>query len=602
MLPPTANAGADQSIPMPTTVSLSGTGSDTDGSISTYSWSQNSGETVSLTNASSSTATFESPVIIGGDTLVFTLTVTDNDGASAKDSVTINIASSSSIVDKISEITFSDANLSNCLSAAAATNNWQLINEVTELDCASSGIITLDGIENLTSLTELTLTDNQIIDITPIANLTGLTILGINVNQIVDISPVANLSALTMLLVGVNQITDIGPVANLTALTFLQVGENQITDISPVTNLNALTFLGFSANQVVDISPVANLITLKTLKINNNKIIDVSPLAGLNALAQLNLDNNQIIDITILLNILAPVTINLAGNENIPCPDLDSLDASFGEGIVARPSSCVASQVGDDILTGVFVDSPVEGLQWISGNMAGTTDVNGVFNYISGATVQFYVGDILIGEALGNSVIIPIDLVADAQDINHTTVINIVRFLMTLDDDNDAANGIKIVQAISDLALGVSVDFTQSTADFTGSGHIQTLISTFTAVTEAGPHALFSVLDALNHSENSIKDLLAGAYSGTFSGDNSGTWTGTLTTSGVLSGTATSSEVVSFLGTVSTNGSGTTDFKTSGGVSDGTTFSGTFNPNGNAFGTWNYFGEESGTWVGSKSN
>lgn len=57
---PTANAGTDQSITLPTTVSLSGTGTDTDGSVSTYSWSQTSGEIVSLTNASSSTATFES--------------------------------------------------------------------------------------------------------------------------------------------------------------------------------------------------------------------------------------------------------------------------------------------------------------------------------------------------------------------------------------------------------------------------------------------------------------------------------------------------------------------------------------------------------------
>jgi hypothetical protein len=275
---------------------------------------------------------------------------------------------------------------------------------------------------------------------------------------------------------------------------------------------------------------------------------------------------------------------------------------SGSEAEISQKDQAPITNPGSETLTGVFVDSPVEGLQWISGNMSGITDVTGAFEYISGATVQFYVGDILIGEATGNSIIIPLDLVVGAEDINNTTAINIVRFLLTLDDDNDASNGIKILQASSDLALGASIDFTQSTPDFTGSGNVQSLISTFTSVTEAGPRALVSVFDALSHAENTMKDLLTGTYSGTFSGDNSGTWIGTLTTSGILSGTATSAEVVTFLGVVSTNGSGDTDFTTSGGVSDGTTFSGKFNPDGDASGTWSYFGEESGTWVGVKSN
>jgi hypothetical protein len=534
--------------------------------------------------------------------LIFTLTVTDNDAASAEDSVTIDIASGSLSGDLISEITFSDTNLSNCLSDVAATNNWQFINEVTELSCVGNSIITLNGIENLTSLTDLNLGANQVVDIGLLADLTELTTLFLGFNQITDITPIANLIGLTSLEVIGNQITDISTVATLIELTIIMAGGNQITDISPVANLTALTFLGFSANQIVDISSVGKLTALTTLNINDNKIVDVSPLADLNALTLLNLENNQIIDISILLNILNPTTISLGGNDNITCLDLDSLVASFGEGIVSRPTSCVATQLGDEILTGVFVDSPVKGLRWISGSRFGMTDITGAFNYISGATVEFYVGDILIGEALGNSVIIPIDLVADAQDINNTTVINIVRFLMTLDDDNDVSNGIKIIQAISDLALGASIDFTQSTTDFNGSGDVQTLISTLTSETAAGPRVLFSVSDALSHSEESISNLLAGTYSGTFSGDNSGTWTGTLTTSGVLSGIATSAEVVSFLGAVSTNGNGSTDFTTSGGVSDGTTFTGIFNPNGNASGTWNYFGEESGTWSGAKSN
>jgi hypothetical protein len=262
----------------------------------------------------------------------------------------------------------------------------------------------------------------------------------------------------------------------------------------------------------------------------------------------------------------------------------------------------IVAQAGPNTLTGVFVDSPVDGLRWVSDNMSGTTDITGEFQYISGAMVEFYVGDILIGEAVGNSVIIPIDLVVGALDINNTTAINIVRFLLTLDDDNDPSNGIKILQASSDLAVGASIDFAQSTTDFTGSANVQALTTSLTSVTQAGPRALVSVVDALIHSEDSIKDLLAGTYTGTFSGDNSGTWVGTLTRAGVLSGTATSAEVVTFAGVVSTTGNGDTDFTTSGGVSDGTKFFGKFNVDGTATGTWDFFGAESGTWAGTKSN
>lgn len=661
-LQPTANAGLDQTVKEQTRVTLSGSGTDTDGSISTYNWVQTSGEIVSLTNASSSTSTFESPDILGGETLIFTLTVTDNDGATAEDSVTITLALDS----LISEIIFSDANLSNCLSDSAALNNWQFANEVTELDCDGYNIITLDGIENLTALTDLDLGNNQITDITTVANLTALAKLNIIINDIVDISPIANLTALTSLSLGSNEINDISPVVNLTSLrtlslssneiidispladltalntlylsnnnvidispladltalgtvflsgneitdistvenltsvSFLTLGFNDIVDISPLANLTELTFLSASNNGIIDISTVANLSALKTLKLSDNQITDITPLGNLTTLTDLDLDDNQIVDVNSLFNLLSATKIELVGNDGIACLDLDSLETTLGLGVVTRPTNCKVAE-DDERLTGVFVDSPVEGLQWVSGNRTGFTDVTGAFKYISGDTVQFYIGDILIGEALGNSVIIPIDLVIGAQDINNATVINIVRFLMTLDDDNDASNGIKILAASSNSASGVSIDFTQSTDDFTDSSNVQALIATLTSETTAGVRSLVSVVDALSHAENSIKNLLAGTYSGTFSGDNSGTWVGTLASSGVISGTATSFEVVGFSGTVNTNGNGATDFKTSGGVSDGTTFSGTFNTDGSASGTWSYFGEESGTWTGSKS-
>ena len=92
--PPTANAGTDQVANEGEEVTLSGSGQDNDGTIQSYSWTQISGPDVDLTNASEQTATFTAPELSNGDSdLVFRLTVTDNDGATNSDDVTIMINS-----------------------------------------------------------------------------------------------------------------------------------------------------------------------------------------------------------------------------------------------------------------------------------------------------------------------------------------------------------------------------------------------------------------------------------------------------------------------------------------------------------------------------
>ena len=101
-VPPTANAGLDQSVDEQTTVTLSGSGVDSDGSIASYAWAQVSGTSVDLQNASSASASFEAPDKASGmEELVFRLTVTDNRGEAASDevSVTVSYANSPPVAD-----------------------------------------------------------------------------------------------------------------------------------------------------------------------------------------------------------------------------------------------------------------------------------------------------------------------------------------------------------------------------------------------------------------------------------------------------------------------------------------------------------------------
>ena len=91
---PVANAGPDQTVRRETTVQLNGTGSsDLDGTITSYRWRQVSGTSVRLRNASSAIANFRAPEPRGSTplTLVFELRVTDNNGGSAVDLVTITV-------------------------------------------------------------------------------------------------------------------------------------------------------------------------------------------------------------------------------------------------------------------------------------------------------------------------------------------------------------------------------------------------------------------------------------------------------------------------------------------------------------------------------
>lgn len=86
---PTVNAGADQTVSAGDSVSLSGSAADADGSIASWKWTQVSGASVSLSGSTGASPSFTAPNDAG--TLRFQLSVTDDDGATASDQVTITV-------------------------------------------------------------------------------------------------------------------------------------------------------------------------------------------------------------------------------------------------------------------------------------------------------------------------------------------------------------------------------------------------------------------------------------------------------------------------------------------------------------------------------
>lgn len=164
---PTANAGTDQTIQLPTnSVTLSGTGADTDGTITSYSWSKVSGGSATITNASSATTTITG---LTQGTYVFQLQVTDNQGATGIDQITIivkpadipptaNAGSDQTITTRSVYLsgsgTDSDGSITG-YSWSEVSGGSYLINDPTIFNP------TISGLSEGTYIFRLTVTDNQ---------------------------------------------------------------------------------------------------------------------------------------------------------------------------------------------------------------------------------------------------------------------------------------------------------------------------------------------------------------------------------------------------------------------------------------------------------
>ncbi len=91
-MPPTANAGVDQTVAESTVAQFAGSGTDPNvGDTLGFAWTQVSGTVVTINNANMAVANFTAPDVAADEVLVFRLTVSDQGNLSASDDVSVTV-------------------------------------------------------------------------------------------------------------------------------------------------------------------------------------------------------------------------------------------------------------------------------------------------------------------------------------------------------------------------------------------------------------------------------------------------------------------------------------------------------------------------------
>jgi len=112
-------------------------------------------------------------------------------------------------------------------------------------------------------------------------------------------------------------------------------------------------------------------------------------------------------------------------------------------------------------LTGQFVDAPVAGLEYeTSSGIVGVTDANGYFEYREGDTVTFKLGDLILGDSKGDSIVTPSMLFADEftdPAVLKEKALTVSALLLAL-DENPQDDVISIPETVRGAFKGVTVD------------------------------------------------------------------------------------------------------------------------------------------------
>ena len=146
-------------------------------------------------------------------------------------------------------------------------------------------------------------------------------------------------------------------------------------------------------------------------------------------------------------------------------------------------------------LKGQLLDSFVWGVTYTTtSNKKGITDKNGFFEYLEGDEIEFTIGELRLGKVKAQSLITPLEL-AHQTNIDALSVVNRLRLLQSLDEDQNPVNGIKITEDARNKASALVFD--QNEEVFTS--HATTIVQKIYSA-----RTLVGAAQAIEHFQNSL--------------------------------------------------------------------------------------------------
>lgn len=198
-------------------------------------------------------------------------------------------------------------------------------------------------------------------------------------------------------------------------------------------------------------------------------------------------DKVKIIQVMAIIGLVALFCVGCSGG-----------GSGSGSGIDSSVSSA-------SVIEGVFVDSPVQGLDYMTETHSGITDEAGRFACFEGEMISFMIGDVMLGQAIAEEIMTPMDFLDESEmpyDVTHPMITNMGRFLQSLDSDGDPENGITIAPEVREEITGRMIDFHQSIEDFENDPDVEACFDVFNGLNM--PHNglmwdLFPVEEAREH-------------------------------------------------------------------------------------------------------